>query len=187
MGRIEILVEEPSMEECLRNLLPRLVPARWILDENYFIRKHQGKSDLIKSVRAKIPVFNHFFEPVSVIIMHDQDSSDCRLLKEEIRNICGSYSHPLLIRIVCRELESWYLGDLDAIEKAYPRFKSKNYQNRTKLKNPDHLNAKDYLKRILPDYQAISSSREISKFLNPELNRSGSFNQFVSGIKRIFV
>ncbi len=187
MGRIEILVEEASMEECLRNLLPRLVPVHWKLDENYFIRKHQGKSDLKKSIRAKIPVFAHFHDPVSVIILHDQDSADCKLLKEEIRQICGQYNRQLLIRIVCRELESWYLGDLNAIELAYPKFKSKTYKNRATLRNPDNLNAKDYLKSILPEYREISSSREISKHLDVKSNNSESFKQFVMGVERVFI
>jgi predicted N-formylglutamate amidohydrolase len=99
MGRIEILVEEASMEECLRNLLPKIVPNHWKLDENYFIRKHQGKSDLKKSIKSKIPVFNHWHESISVIILHDQDSSECKSLKEEIKQLCNHFNKPLLIII----------------------------------------------------------------------------------------
>jgi len=186
MERIEILVEEASMEECLKNLLPCVVPNKWKLDQNYFIRKHQGKSDLKKSIRTKLPIYKNFHEPISVIILHDQDSADCKILKKELLNLSSSFKKNLLIRIVCRELESWFLGDLKAIEKAYPNFKSNNYLNKRKLMKPDLLNAKDYLKKILPNYREVASSREISKYLDINDNRSESFNSFINGIKKIF-
>lgn len=186
MGRIEILVEEPSMAECLKEFLPKIAPENWKLDENYFIRKHQGKADLQKSIHTKVRVFDNWHEPVAVVILHDQDSADCKELKHELNERCGEYSIPIKIRIVCRELESWFLGDLTAIEKAYPGFKSNRYLGKAQFRNPDVLNAKDKLKKILPEYKEIASSREISKYLDIENNRSESFRQFVSGIQSIF-
>jgi len=187
MARIEILVEELSMEACLRNLLPKIVPSHWNLDENYFIRPHQGKSDLKKSIPTKMKVFNNWHEPIAVIILHDQDSADCKILKDNIKSWCGDYDKSLLIRIVCKELESWYLGDLHAIEKAYPTFNSSNFESKARFRNPDNLNAKDQLKKILPDYREVASSREIAKNFDVKNNKSDSFNQFIEGVKRIFV
>ncbi|MCB1160045.1 MAG: DUF4276 family protein [Leptospiraceae bacterium] len=187
MARIEILVEEPSMEECLRNLLPGIVPEHWKLDVNYFIRKHQGKGDLKNSIINKMKVFNHWHEPISVVILHDQDIADCRKIKHDIQQWCGDYRNPLLIRIVCRELESWYLGDLKAIEKAFPKFKSNKYENKANFKNPDNLHAKETLKKILPEYKEIQSSRVISQNLDIQKNRSTSFQQFIKGIQKIFI
>ena len=46
MDHLEFLVEERSMAEVLKVLLPRILPAPWVLGENYFIRPHEGKSDL---------------------------------------------------------------------------------------------------------------------------------------------
>ena len=110
-----------------------------------------------------------------------------KILKEEIKQLCGEFTKPLLIRIVCQELESWYLGDLNAIEQAYPRFKSSNYVRKSNFKNPDSLNAKDMLKRILPEYSEVLSSRNISNFMEVDCNKSISFRQFVTGIKKIFI
>jgi hypothetical protein len=186
MGRIEIMVEEPSMEECLKELLPKIVPEAWKNEENYFIRKHQGKADLQKSIRSKVRVFNSWHEPVAIIVLHDQDSADCKILKNDLLEKCGDHTIPILIRIVCRELESWYLGDLSAVEQAYPYFKRNKYMGKAPFRNPDLLNAKDKLKKILPEYKEIASSREISKFMNVQQNRSISFNHFVSGIQTIF-
>jgi len=186
MGRIEILVEEPSMEECLKVLLPKIVPPNWRLDENYFIRKHRGKADLQKSIPNKVSVYDNWHEPVAIIILHDQDSSDCQALKKELLGKCGNHSVPVLIRIVCRELESWYLGDLPAIEKAYPEFKCSKFRGKAPFRNPDILYAKDKLKRIFPRYREISSSREISRYMDIANNKSVSFNRFVSGVESIF-
>lgn len=56
-------------------------------------------------------------------VLHDQDSHDCKQLKQQLKRLCDQNNkHKLLIRIVCRELEAWYFGDLDAVEKAFPSF-----------------------------------------------------------------
>lgn len=186
MARIEILVEEPSAETCLREILPQIVPEGWVIDQNYFIRKHQGKSDLQKSIPSKVRVYSNWHEPIAIIILHDQDSTDCVNLKDKIRGLCNTTSCRILIRIVCRELESWYLGDMDAIERAYPKFKADAHKNKSKFRVPDTLNAKYELKLILPEYREISSSHSISSQLRFEDNKSESFHQFISGAKKIF-
>lgn len=185
MGRLEILVKEPSMAEFLRIVMPPLLPDGWAIDQNVFIRKHQGKSDLKKSVPTKLKAFSHWNEPIGFIIMQDQDSNDCRLLKQELQALCNDYkSMPVLIRIVCRELEAWYLGDMDAIQKAYPTFKAKNYSSKSKFRKPDQCNAKDELRKILPSYQETSAARNIAPHIKIDNNNSESFRQFVIGLKR---
>ena len=57
MDRIEFLVEEPSMAEVLKSLLPKILPAPWVLNENYFVRAHNGKSDLLRSIPNKLKGF----------------------------------------------------------------------------------------------------------------------------------
>ena len=46
MDRLEILVEEPSIAEVLRVILPKVLPVGWALDVNCFVRYHEGKQDL---------------------------------------------------------------------------------------------------------------------------------------------
>ena len=117
--RVEILVEEPSMEHFLRGLLPKLLPDGYLLDHNCFIRPHEGKSDLRKSIPRKAKTYPYWPTPVKLIIIHDQDSNDCRNLKSELEKLVRDVNGAslLLIRIACRELENWYLGDFDAVEK----------------------------------------------------------------------
>ncbi len=186
MPRIEILTEEPSMQEVLVQILPKILSDKWVLGENYFIRAHEGKSDLKKSIPRKIKVFSNFHEPAGIVILQDQDSADCKLLKQELLSLCQQNGNcAVLVRIVCRELESWYLGDMTAIERAYPKFKATPYKKKSKFREPDLLNnAAQELSKILPDFQKISAAKAISPYLdvNENNNRSESFRQFVSGI-----
>jgi len=186
--RIEFLLEEYSMKVFLENLLPRILPENIKLNEHYFLRSHEGKSDLKKSIPHKIRAFNNLNIPVGIVILQDQDSNDCILLKKELQSLCEPKCNNLkyLIRIVCRELESWYLGDMDTLQMAYPKFNSKKYKNKAKFRNPDNLNSYDEIKRIIPLFQKVEGARIISPIITIENNKSTSFGQFVNGLS-IFI
>jgi hypothetical protein len=97
------LTEENSMKKFLEVFLPKIN-----FDEDYRIVSHSGKSDLKNSIPSKIRASA---TDSKFIILIDQDSNDCKLLKSEIENIIkaanrvnSEYSYK--IRIVCHELES---------------------------------------------------------------------------------
>jgi hypothetical protein len=181
---VEILVEELSMKNFLTVLLPRILPNGYRLNENCFIRAHEGKQDLQKSIPRKIRAFNQSKIPYKVIVLHDQDSADCRVLKQKLKQlVLDNAPIPMLIRIVCRELEAWYLGDMEAISKVYPAFKVDKYRNLTVFRKPDICNAADELKKRIPTFQKGYASKEIPKHFNLSQNSSESFNQFVLGLK----
>jgi hypothetical protein len=139
---------------------------------------------LIKSIPNKLKI--NYGEPTTFVILHDQDSNDCKILKSEILEICKNncrVDNKFLIRIVCRELESWYLGDMQAIECAFPRFKAAKYQNGAKFRNPDGLNATDEIIKLVPNFQKTKGAKLISQHIDIQNNRSESFNQFVSGLR----
>lgn len=182
MKQLEFLLEEASMGEVLRSILPKILPHEWQLDQNVFLRTFEGKSDLKKSIPKRVKVYQNIGFPVGVVILHDQDSADCRQLKENLIDLCSPGTIPILIRIVCKELESWYVGDLHAVEKAYPHFKANRYIHKAKFRNPDTCNVKDELKKILPELSQISSARAISPHLDIQNNRSESFKQFLNGL-----
>ena len=96
------------------------------------------------------------------------------------------------IRIVCRELESWFLGDLQAIQKAYPRFNPEHHQTKSDFRNVDKIvNANKYLLKIIPEYSdrdnlpKLEVSESISKYFDLAKNTSNSFNQTLSAINRL--
>ncbi len=92
-----------------------------------------------------------------------------------------------MVRIACHELESWYLGDLAAVERGLGVSGLSAKQNQNKYRIPDRLsNAADELAKLTRDrYQKVGGSRAISPFLDPNNNRSHSFNVFVDGLKRL--
>ena len=188
MARIEILVEEPSMKEFLTILLPKIIDNQWNLNENYFIRSFEGKNDLQKNIPSKVKFLSNWnHEAVGIIILQDQDSSDCKILKKKLINICTQNGDcPKLVRIICRELESWYLGDSVAVNKAYPNFKYRNYINKSKFRIPDNCNAFDELKKILPEFQKVGGAKKIAPFIDIQNNKSESFRQTIIGLIQFF-
>lgn len=143
------LLEEPSMKALLEVLLPRIIPSY----VNFKCIAHRGKQDLEKSIPRKLKAWN---TPAKFIIIRDQDSGDCLEIKQQLFDLCQqSGRSDVLIRIVCHELESWFLGDLAAVEKAFKLRTGKlnQKQNNTKYKNPDRLNsAKQELKKLVSNY-----------------------------------
>jgi uncharacterized protein YktA (UPF0223 family) len=182
MKKIVFLLEERSMKEVLDNLLPRLLPED-ILSQCV---THKGKSHLRKSIPLELRSWN---EPnVYFVIVHDKDSNDCILLKQDLIRMTYECNRPeTLVRIVCTELESWFLGDLQAVEKAF-NIDLKNRKNKAQYRNPDTIaNAKQELRRLVPKYQPVSGSQNISKYMDIENNKSHSFNVFISGLKKLYV
>lgn len=187
MMRIEFLVEEASTAEILRAILPQIMPEPWVLDENYFIRPHEGKKDLQKSIPRKVKAFGKFPQKVGIVVLQDQDSSDCKELKANLVRLCANHANentPYLVRIACHELEAWYIGDMDALEAVFPRFNAKNYKNKAIFRNPDAcVNPKNELKRILGEYSQLQKAKEMGAQMAINKNKSESFNQFIRGVK----
>ena len=188
LDRIEILVEEPSIAEVLRVLLPKILPDNWLLDVNCFIRPHEGKQDLQRSLPRKISSASKRDIKIGFIIIQDQDSSDCKVLKQKLVDICNNAivsnrNVPFKVRIVCHELEAWYLGDMNSIEKVFPSFHVSQYRNKKQFRNPDQcINPKNELKKIVGDYSQILTARSIASYMGVEDNKSRSFQCFIEGL-----
>lgn len=190
MKQLDILVEELSMTYVLRAVLPQVLPVGWELNQNVFIRTHDGKQDLRNSIPLKLRAARKSGIKRGFIILQDQDSNNCVALKNDIDAICrkslGMAPVPYLVRIVCHELEAWYLGDMEAIEHVSAKFKKGQYENRALFRNPDScVNPKSELKKMIGDYQQIEMAKNIGPEMNIANNKSNSFNCFISGIQRL--
>jgi len=180
MRKLVFLLEEQSMKEVLSVILPQIIPRTFIFQCVH----HNGKSALQKSIPIKTKGWR---EPdVEFVIVHDKDSADCKSLKEKLCALVDdSRRKTTLIRIVCAELESWFLGDLDAVEKGF-NVNLSAYKSGALFRNPDSIsNAKQELKKLVPSYQQISGSNAIAHFMDISKNNSHSFNVFVHGIEKI--
>ncbi len=179
--KLVFLLEEPSMKYLLDGILPKILPN----DILFQTIAHNGKRDLEKSIPRKLRGWN---EPgdVRFIIVHDQDTKDCIILKKHLLQLCENIGRRVLVRISCQEMEAWYFGDMDAVSRAYDRPRLVSYGQKNKYRIPDRISfPKEELRKILPEYQQISSAKRIAPFMDVEHNTSVSFQQFVKGVKRI--
>lgn len=182
MIHLVFLVEEPSMRSFLEELLPRVLPDNL----SYDILAHEGKTDLEGSIPRKIRGYNIPGYQIRFVILRDQHGGDCITVKRRLQQICVQAGcNDVLIRIVCSELESWYLGDLAAIETAFQISNLASLQNNRSYRNPDQLtNAADLIHQLVPGF-VKSDGCKIAGHMNLVANYSRSFQVFLSGLKRI--
>jgi hypothetical protein len=124
--------------------------------------------------------------------MRDKDSGDCVAIKKglvEKVNRSGKLSRSI-IRIACAELESFYLGDLLAVENGLNVPNLARRQNERKFRNPDErTNASEELSKLTNgSYQKIAGSRAISPHLKIDGSScSHSFNILISGLNQLLL
>lgn len=183
-GRIVFLLEEPSMKALLEAWLPRLFPG-WVSGQHFLCIAHEGKSDLDRSIARKLTAWQ--FPQDRFVIVRDTDGADCLAVKARLLQLCGQAQRPdTLVRLVCQELESWYLGDLAALEAAMQVRKINTPANRKKFANPDGWQKpSEQVKRLAPAFQKISGARAMAAHLEPQRNRSHSLGVFVAGLRRL--
>lgn len=180
-GRIVFLLEEPSMKTLLLGLLPRLFPG-WIEHKHFVCLPHEGKSDLDKSIPIKLKAWHTPGD--RFVIVRDNDNANCLDLKARLREICIASGRPdTLIRLVCQELESWYVGDIKALALAFgPRLDTPVLRKR--FANPDAWQKPSKeLERLIPEFQKGIAARLMAQHLRGTGNLSHSFNVFVDGLK----
>jgi hypothetical protein len=182
MTTLVFFLEELSAQVMLEAYLPKILPGGYQIQFVVF----DGKSDLEKRLMQKLKGWNK--PDCRFIVLRDQDSADCKKVKETLRQKCIEGNHPeALIRIACRELESWYLGDLSAVEQGLGIQGLKKRQRKEKYRDPDKLGtpSRELFLLTKENYQKVSGSRKIGVYLDPESNNSHSFRVFSEGISRI--
>ena len=161
MTEMVFFLEERSAEEMLKGVLPRILPETIVPRFVVF----EGKQDLEKRLPIKLKAWQ---KPHCLfVVMRDQDSGDCVTIKNNLAKKCAEAGKPeTLVRIACRELESFYLGDLRAVSDAIGPANIARHQDKAKFREPDTLaNPSQELKRLAPAYQKVSGSRAIGRYL----------------------
>lgn len=183
-GRIVFLLEEPSMQILLQAWLPRLFPG-WVSGQHFLCIAHEGKSDLDCSIARKLAAWQYPGD--RFVIVRDTDGQDCLAVKARLLQLCRKAQRPdTLVRLVCQELESWYLGDLAALEAALQARGIDTPANRKKFSDPDAWQKpSEQVKRLAPVFQKTSGARAMAAHLEPERNRSHSLRVFAEGLRRL--
>lgn len=181
MKELVFMLEEESMKVLLDILLTKILPK----DIKFLCIPHQGKQDLEKSIPRKLRAWQS--PDTTFVIVRDKDGADCIELKKRLVNLCAEAGRSdSLVRIACHELESWFLGDLDAVECAFALKNIANQQKNRKYKDPDKLsNASQELEKLVKGYRKVSGAKKIAAYMSINQNRSHSFNCFVKGIHQL--
>lgn len=193
---LELLVEEPSMEAFLRELLPRLLPQ----GRSFEIHAFQGKADLLRKLEDRLRGYSHWLpSDWRVVVVVDRDEDDCRALKsrlDSVANTCGLRTDrsrldwQIVNRIAIEELEAWYFGDWEAVRASYPRVSS-SIPERRGFRDPDAIAGGTWesFERVLTRhgyYKAglakVEAARNIGRSIDPLRSRSKSFAMFCAAI-----
>lgn len=185
MLTLACLLEEQSAREMLKSLLPRVLPEG--VSPQY--ATFRGKRDLLKNIEARLKGWN---APNTVfLILLDRDREDCRELKERVKKkvVAAGKGDQTCIRIACSELESFYLGDLQAVEQVLSISNLARHQDTKECRAPDEMNGKPSEKLVSltgGEYSKVKVSRSLGRELAIDgQNRSESFNQLLAGVKKL--
>lgn len=193
----EILVEEPSMEAALTILLPKI-----LVDCSFKIHPHQCKQDLLKHLTKRLRGYAKWIpKNWRIIVIVDRDNDDCKKLKSRLEQIAleanlktrtsaQGCDWTVVNRIAIEELESWYFGDWNAVQKAYPKV-VQTIPCKPKYRNPDHIKGGTWeaFEKILQragyftgGLRKIESAKEIAQYMVPKNNKSHSFQVFLTAL-----
>lgn len=184
MKELVFLLEEESAKAMLESLLPRILNA----EIKSRLLAFEGKQDLEKQMIGKM---RGYINPhARFIVMRDQDAApDCHVVKQVLLARCAEAGRQgvALVRIACRELESFYLADLVAVETGLGIKGLAKQQGTAKFRNPDALQkpSKELLTLTKQRYQKVSCSRAIGQHLDVGNERSSSFKNLIAGIRHM--
>jgi hypothetical protein len=191
---LEFLVEEPSMEAFLRELLPRLLGDR----ASFQVYASQGKHDLLKQLQARLQGYASWLPDTwRVVVVVDRDDDDCRLLKRRMEQVAAraglrtrtvrtAQSWQVVNRIAIEELEAWYFGDWHAVRAEYARA-PQTIPKKAAYRNPDvvHGGTWEAFERVLQrvgyfkgGLRKTEVARALGKRIDPSRNLSNSFAIF---------
>jgi len=184
MITLAFFLEETSAKVLLEGLLPRFVPMDRVALR---LIPFEGKQDLERQLVRKIRSWRT--PNTRFIILRDQDAGKCKDVKKRLVALCREAKQPqALVRIACQELESWYLGDLAAVESALKIEGLADHQKKARFRNPDNLYKPSMVleKLTAGRYQKVSGSRAIGLHLRmDQSNLSVSFQVFMTGIREL--
>jgi hypothetical protein len=172
------------MKQLLDGLLPRIFPGL-TAGRDFLCIPHEGKQDLAKSIPRKL---RGWTEPgTRFVILQDQDLENCHDLKERLCALAREAGRPeTMVRLACRELEAWYLGDPEALAEAFGRVSLKGLADKARFRNPDQVqNPSQEIAKLVPQFQKVAGARQMAGHLDPAHNRSRSFQVLFEGIHKL--
>jgi hypothetical protein len=183
MKHLVFLLEEPSAKDLLAGLLPKILPKG--LEVVYLV--FEGKQDLEAQLGRKM---RGWLRPGSAfIVLRDQDAALCSDVKTRLAELVAATGRsPALVRVACRELESWIVGDWQAVGEAFDAPALAAQSMKEAYRNPDLLvRPVEALRKFVPAYQKRDGARRVGPLLDPGRNQSPSFRAFCTGLQKLAV
>ena len=184
MRELVFLLEEPSAKAMLESLLPRLLDSK----TSFRCIPFEGKQDLERQLARKIRGYRN--DRARFIVLRDLDNHpDCRQVKRHLLDLCDQTGKAkrCLVRLACRELETFYLADLAAVEQALEVRGLASKQQSRKFRAPDGLGSPNRELKALTGnrYEKVAGSRAIGRHLDIDNHRSPSFRNLITAIRRM--
>jgi hypothetical protein len=187
---VEVLVEEPSAEEALRLILPKILRGT-----SFQVYRYQCKDQLLNRLPQRLQGYANFLPSGwRIVVVVDRDDDDCRKLKGRLEKMAAdkrlaTRSRPnrgsfvVVNRLAIEELEAWYFGDWEAVRSAYPRVPD-TIPAQAAYRDPDRIAGGTWeaFERVLrragyfrAGLQKMTAAREVAAHMVPERNDSRSF------------
>ena len=100
-------------------------------------------------------------------------------MKTKLCELADQGGRTFTVRVVCNELESWFLGELESVEAVYPASKASKHQNAAKFRALDDLgNASEELEKLVNITGKVSRAELIASRFDPVKCVSRSFQVF---------
>lgn len=179
MKELVVLTEEPSMVPVVKAIIGKASPPISVK-----IIPHQGARDLESSLVRKLRAWRN--PGARFLVLRDNDGADCVERKRRLAELVAKSgcAAPCKVRIVCQELEAWFVGDPEALVEAglvdcIPSAAS--FRG-----DPDALaDPVAVLKKVCGPYAKISNASLIAPYLDLDRNRSASFRETVAAIREL--
>jgi hypothetical protein len=198
VDHVELLVEEPSMEEALRLLLPSML--RGI---TFAIHQYPCKHDLLGRLADRLRGYAAWIPNTwRIVVIVDRDDDHCVTLKRRLeetaaraklttRSMVKGGRYTVVNRLAIEELEAWYFGDWEAVRAAYPRA-AVNIPRKAPYRDSDAIAGGTWeaFERIMQmagyfktGIRKIEAARAVATAMDPARNRSRSFQ----ALRRVLV
>lgn len=215
---IEFLIEDNSGKEMLKRLIPKILSA----EHSYLIHGYKGvggkipagcKNDpkvaknriLLDNLPRLLSGYGKTFHSAgkdyqgAVIVICDLDRRDKNSFEAELNNLLQKCTHKPNTKfcLAIEEGEAWFLGDQDAIFKAYPHYKRNIVQKYeqdsicgTWETLADALYPGGHSALSNKGYQAVGKEKEewakrITPCMNVDNNKSPSFCHFRNTVRNL--
>lgn len=181
LEHVVFFVEGPSEQDFLKAFVPALLPERLMVHYQVF----QGKQDMEK--RLALRMRGWLQANTCFVVLRDQDSGDCVAIKNGLKSICKSAGHPnAVVRIACRELESFFVGDWAGVAAAFEMPALTKLSVKAMYRQPDALGSPSgELKKHIHNYQKRDGARRMGTNIDPARNKSQSFQMLLRTIQQI--